>query len=97
MGKFLRSLTDGSLRCKYCGDRKCLCMEDGQTELGIIAVYKDTGKATLIQFRRQTLPNGKEIPSGYKIWIPNTRIYGIDYILKMAVIDNDSVNKMVFC
>jgi hypothetical protein len=40
MSKFLRSLTDGSLRCKYCGDKECNCMEDGMTTIRIIGCWE---------------------------------------------------------
>ena len=96
MGKFLRSLTDGSLRCKYCGDNECLCMEDGHTDIGIVAIWHRTDKATLIQFRKQTLPNGKKIPAGYKVWIRNMDISGTDDVLKKITIENDAINKLVF-
>jgi len=96
MGKFLRSLTDGTLRCRYCGDGECNCMEDGQTELTIIAVWIEKEHATLVQFRKQVLPNGKKIPSGYKVWIKKKSIYGIDAVLKTILIDNDQINRLVF-
>ena len=96
MSKFLKSLTDGSLRCKYCGDRECSCMEDGRTKLEIVAVWHQTEKATLVQLRRQKLINGKKIPSGVKVWIPNVFLYGIDSVLKTIVVDNIHINKMVF-
>ena len=96
MGKFLRSLTDGSLRCRYCGDKECNCLEDGNTTLLLRYIWHRTEKATLIQFKKQTLPNGKKIPADYKIWIRNIDISGVDDVLKKITIDNDAINKLVF-
>ena len=96
MGKFLRSLTDGSLRCRYCGDKDCDCLEDGETTLSFRVIWHRTDKASLIQFKKQTLSGGKSIPAGYKIWIRNTDISGIDDVLKKITIDNDAINKLVF-
>ena len=96
MGKFLRNLTDGTLRCRYCGDSECNCMEDGKTKLEFVTIWKDTGKARLVQLRKQVLANGKRIPSGINLWIPNVLTYKIDLILKTIVVDNKQINKMVF-
>lgn len=96
MGKFLRSLTDGSLRCKYCGDKECNCLEDGKTKVGIIKVCAESEWAWLVRFRKQVLINGKKIPSGSEVWIPKKYTYGIDYILKTIIIDNIQINKLVF-
>lgn len=98
MGKFLRSLSDGSLRCRYCGDNMCNCLEDGMTSVGFICIWKynEWGTSILIQLAKQTLPNGKKIPSGYKIWIPTKSFSGIDDILKKVGIDNDFINKLRF-
>lgn len=96
MGKFLKSLTDGTLRCRYCGDSVCNCMEDGQTKVEIVSVDKETEKARLVHFRRQTLSNGKKIPTGVTTWIPNKAIYEVDAVLKFIVMDNDFINKMAF-
>lgn len=98
MSKFLRSLTDGSLRCRYCGDKECNCMEDGVTTVRFIAIwrYGDKGTSILLQLAKQTLPNGKKIPSGYKIWIPLKNMHGIDELLKKVGLDNDFLNKLRF-
>ena len=101
MGKFLRSLTDGSLRCKYCGDSECLCMEDGLTKVGIVGVYNYYNKetkytSTFVQFRKQVLPNGKKIPSGAKIYIPSKECGDIDEVLKTITLTNDFINKLRF-
>jgi hypothetical protein len=98
MGKFLRSLSDGSLRCKYCGDKNCDCMEDGTTSVNFTKLwqYNEWGTAVLIQLSRQILPNGKRIPSGYRIWIPSSRYTGIDVLLKKIGIDNDFLNRLRF-
>jgi hypothetical protein len=96
MGKFLRSLTDGSLRCRYCGDTECLCMEDGKSRVEFTQIWHQNEHSVLIQFRKQVLPNGKKIPSGYKIWIPLRDIHGIDLILKHARIENSRLNKLRF-
>ena len=98
MGKFLRNLTDGSLRCKYCGDKECNCMEDGWTEVDIIAVwrYGDKGTSTLIQLAKQTLPNGKKIPSGYRLWIAQKDQLNLDPLLKKMTLKNDFLNKLRF-
>lgn len=98
MGKFLRSVSDGSLRCRYCGDSECNCMEDGITSINFITIwrYGDNGTSVLLQPARQTLPNGKKIPSGLKIWIPLGEVYGIDEYLKKAGINNDFLNKLRF-
>lgn len=98
MGKFLKSLTDGSLRCKYCGDKECNCMEDGITTIKIIGVWKyDTcPNSVLVQPAKQILPNGKKIPSGLKLWIPKNKIVGIDELLKKMGVDNDFLNRLRF-
>lgn len=98
MGKYLRSLVDGSLRCKYCGDKECDCMEDGITTIRIISVWKysDAPWAILVQPAKQTLPNGKKIPSGHKIWIPTDKYYGIDTLLKKMSVDNSFLNRLRF-
>lgn len=98
MSKFLRSLADGSLRCRYCGDRECDCMEDGITTVKIIAIWnhKDHPYASWVQLAKQKLPNGKQIPSGKRIWIPVKHIHGIDELLKKMGVDNDFLNKLRF-
>ncbi len=96
MGKFLRSLTDGSLRCRYCGEKECNCMEDGRTKICIISVNRETDKAWLIHLRMQTLPNGKRIPSGSEVWFPKKSVYGIDAVLKTVLVENSFINKLVF-
>jgi hypothetical protein len=98
MGKFLKSLTNGSLRCKYCGDTDCNCMEDGATAINIIAIYKYSAHpfAWLVHLAKQKLPNGKKIPSGTKIWIPTKNIHSVDDVLKKIGIDNDFLNKLRF-
>jgi len=98
MSKFLRSLTDGSLRCKYCGDKECNCMEDGMTTIRIIGCWEfpDSPWSILVQPAKQTLPNGKKIPSGHKIWIPKDKCFGIDSLLKKMGVDNSFLNKLRF-
>ena len=98
MSKFLRSLADGSLRCRYCGDKECDCMEDGVTTVKIIAIWKygDKGTSFLVQLAKQKLPNDKQIPSGYRIWIPQKAIHGLDELLKKIGLDNDFLNRLRF-
>jgi len=98
MSKFLRSLSDGSLRCRYCGDEECRCMEDGWTTVEFITIwrYGDKGTSILMQFKRQKLPNGKLIPSGYRIWIPKKQSKKLDLILKKVTLNNDFLNKLRF-
>ena len=95
MSKFLKSLTDGSLRCRYCGDRKCNCMENGSTHIGIIFT-KEYDYAWWTKLRKQVLPNGKKIPSGYILSVPKKRVLGVDAVLKTMLIDNDYLNRLVF-
>ena len=97
MGKYLKSLTDGKMYCRYCGMENCICLGDeGKTRLTIIAVWAETDKAKLVQFKMQKLKNGRKIPSGQRIWIPNRNIHTIDSVLKTIVIDNLFINKVVF-
>ena len=98
MSKFLRSLTDGSLRCRYCGDKECNCMEDGITTVNFTAIWKygEKGTSILVQLAKQKLPNGKKIPSGHKIWIPMNKVTGIDELLKKMGVDNDFLNRLRF-
>jgi hypothetical protein len=71
-------------------------MEDGLTQVEIVAIWKQTEWSRLVQLRRQVLPNGKKIPSGYKVWIPNNRTHGVDDVLKTMIIENDFINKLRF-
>jgi len=73
-------------------------MEDGITTINIISIWKygDKGNSLLVQPAKQTLPNGKKIPSGYKIWIPTSKVHGIDELLKKIGVDNDFLNKLRF-
>ncbi len=73
-------------------------MEDGITTVSIIGVWKydHVPYSCLVQLAKQTLPNGKKIPAGQKIWIPTKAITGIDEILKEMGIDNDFLNKLRF-
>jgi len=96
MGKFLRSLTDGSLRCKYCGDNDCSCLEDGYTVLSFITIWHTTDLAINIQLKQQILVNGKKIPSGHRVWIRKKDVGGIDELLKKITVTNDMVNRLRF-
>lgn len=96
MGKFLRSLTDGTLRCRYCGDRDCCCLEDGNSVIDIIKVCCSTEKAMLVQLRKGTLPNGRKIPAKAEVWIPIKSISKTDLLLKKMVVENDFINRMIF-
>lgn len=101
MGKYLKSLTDGSLRCKYCGAPSCDCMEDGRTILGLVAVWhypnkSNNGINTFVQLRKQTLPNGRRVPSGIRLYIPATAMPVIDEVLKTIALNNDFLNKLRF-
>jgi hypothetical protein len=103
MGKFLRSLTDGSLRCKYCGDEQCICMEDGITILKMISIWEYPNKYRLngdpsifVQLAKQKLPNGKQIPSGQKVFIPKGAMINKDDLLKTITLTNDFLNRLRF-
>lgn len=54
-----------------------------------------TEKAHQIHLTKQTLPNGVEIPTGYKVWIPDYLCLKIDRILKYAVISNKKLNEII--
>jgi hypothetical protein len=73
-------------------------MEDGITTVKIVGVWMyDTAPGSyLVQFAKQKLPNGKQIPSGYKLWIPTDSVSGIDELLKKMGVDNDFLNKLRF-
>jgi len=73
-------------------------MEDGITTINIIAVwrYGSNGTSILVQPARQTLPNGKRIPSGQRIWIPTKHMHGLDPLLKKIGVDNEFLNKLKF-
>jgi len=97
MGQFLRNLTDGSLRCRYCGDNTCTCMEEGYTNLGFCKIWAETEWSYWIQFKKQKLPCGKKIPAGIRIWV-NKRdaVGGYNAILKTIGVNNLAINKWVF-
>ncbi len=95
MSKFLRNMTDGSLRCKYCGDRVCDCMEDGITTVRVISVLNNT-KSLFVKLAKQTLPNGKEIPSRAEIYFPKYAISKYDKLSKTMDVDNDFLNRLRF-
>lgn len=95
MGQFLRNITDGSLRCRYCGDKKCTCMEEGITELNYIRIW-EYPHSVWVEFKKQTLAGGKKIPSRAKINIRRKDIIGNDIILKKIFIQNSTINLWVF-
>jgi hypothetical protein len=71
-------------------------MEEGDTQLGFVAIWQETAWSRLVQLKKQVLPNGKKIPSGHKIWIPTKVTAGVDEILKYITVTNDFVNRLRF-
>jgi hypothetical protein len=96
MSKFLKSLSDGSLRCRYCGDKECNCLEDGKTTLEYKEIWFENEWSVLIQFKQQRLVSGKKIPSGYKVFICKRDIIKRDTLLKKITITNDQINRLRF-
>lgn len=96
MSKFIRSLTDGSLRCRYCGDKECNCLEDGKTTLLFKEICFETEWAICVYLKKQNLINGKKIPSGYKVWFSKKDIINRDMLLKKIIITNDRINQLRF-
>jgi hypothetical protein len=84
--------------------KPCQCLpwvEGGQDKSsGYYTIVKvrsmvDSGKAILVHFTKQTLPNGVEIPTGYKMWIPHYLCLRIDSILKQVGIANIKLNEVI--
>jgi hypothetical protein len=72
-------------------------MEDGITSVGFVAIWHENEHSFLVQLRKQTLPNGKKIPSGMKVWIRKQDALGrYDEILKTMGVNNDAINKWKF-
>ena len=95
MGQFLRNITDGSLRCRFCGDNECTCMEDGITELNYIRMW-EYPNSVWVEFKKQKLVGGKRIPSRTRINIKQKDITSHDKTLKKIFVQNLIINSWVF-
>jgi hypothetical protein len=73
-------------------------MEDGWTTVRIIAVWKygEKSDSWLVQLAKQTLPNGKKIPSGQRVWVPVEDRHGLNPLLKKIGLSNDFLNRLRF-
>jgi len=95
MEQFLRNITDGSLRCRFCGDKVCNCMEEGFTDVEIISIWIKE-KGYYVQLRKQTLPNGKKIPAKSFVWLWSQDVSKLDDVLKKIRVNNFVINTWSF-
>lgn len=96
MGKYLVNIETGERFCRLCKRYDCICLPDGYTAVEYKRMVYNTGKATKYSLKRQSLPNGRKIPTNTDLWIPNTLLGGDDDVFKTVLIDNGFLNKACF-
>jgi hypothetical protein len=103
--KYIINKKTGKRYCLHCKSYDCICLPEGEqymdfdfaTICEVKAIQSISPKCDKVWFYKQTLPNGRIIPSGFECLIPTGKFLKRHERPRLTVyISNDFLNQLVF-